>query len=144
MINCILGHVTASPAFDEGRLFEEFKATLVANKLLDRSEIRLFESLKTIIGLYAISQMHLCNIDLGDGTHAELSAGATLSGGTIKVNATAELLDAKRIFVATTFFESAIDVKTYCEPELHPSSDQQPIWPYPIELTNNGKLGRMA
>jgi len=147
LINCILGHLTVKSPFDDERLIQEFTATLLDNELLNKNEFKRFMTLKVLVGLYAVSQMHQCMIDLGDGTYAELSAGATLSQGKIEVNAASELPDVNPtglVLISATFFATTIDVKAHCETDLHPTSDQDVKWKFPIELTNAGLLARLA
>jgi hypothetical protein len=143
ILGCLLGHVTARPAFTDQHLIEQFTESLAANGLIQKSELKTFKSLREFVGLFAVANMHLCVIDLGDGTAAELAAGATKSQGVIGVTASAEMKGINltgTVRVATTFFKTLISVFDCADPDLHPQSDQEPTWPYHIELTASGKL----
>jgi hypothetical protein len=87
--------------------------------------------------------MHRCVVDLGDGTKAELRAGATHSQREIFVNAAAELFGVK-VLISANFFATNIDVVANAVPDLHPQSDQQTEWPFPIQLGPDGKLRRLS
>jgi hypothetical protein len=145
LIQCLLGHVTARPAFTDERLIDELTAALHANGLLHQTEMKAFRKFKTFVALFAISKMHQCMIDLGDGTQAELLGGATHSN--IEVNAAAELFGVNptgRVLISSTFFHTSVDVMEYAEPELHPPSAQEATWKCAVELTSAGKLKKLA
>jgi hypothetical protein len=147
LINCLLGHIVVRPAFSNQQLTTELSAVLLANDLLRREEQRAFQQLETSIGLFAVSQMHRCVVDLGDGTKAELQAGATHSQRKIFVNAAAEIFGVNptgKVLISANFFTTNIDVAANALPDLHPPSDQQTIWPFPIQLGPDGKLGRLS
>lgn len=147
LIKCFLGQIVVRPAFDDEKLIEEFTTALHANGLLYKNEFKAFLELKTFVGLFAVSKMHQCIIDLGDGTHAQLSAGATLSQRNIEVSAASELFGVDptgRVFIAATFFRTGADVMENTEPELHPTSDQDAEWKFPIEFSPTGKLKKLV
>jgi hypothetical protein len=147
ILSCLLGHLTARPAFTDEQLIEQLTASLHANGLLQKSELKAFKSLREFVGLFAVAIMHLCVIDLSDGTVAELAAGATKSQGVIGVTASAELMDINptgTVRIAATFFTTGMNVFDCTDPELHPESDQTPTWPYHIELAASGKLTKSA
>ena len=147
LINCLLGQIVVRPAFSNQQLTTELSAVLLANDLLREEEQRAFQQLGTLIGLFAVSQMHRCVVDLGDGTKAELRAGATHSQREIFVNAAAELFGVNptgKVLISANFFATNIDVVANAEPDLHPPSDQQTEWPFPIQLGPDGKLRRLS
>jgi len=147
LINCLLDQVVVRSLFSTEQLNTELSATLVANGLLSKEEQRSFKHLEPLVGLFAVSQMHRCTIDLGDGTKAELRAGATRSEGKIFVHAAAELIGINptgQVFLSVNFFSSNIDVFANATPDLHPPSDQKTDWPFPIHLTADGKLTRLS
>jgi hypothetical protein len=147
LINCLLGQIVMRPAFSNQQLTTELFAVLVANGLLRKEEQRAFRQLETVIGLFAVSQMHRCVVDLGDGTKAELRAGATHSQREIFVNAAAELFGVNptgKVFISANFFATNIDVIANAVSDLHPPSDQQPEWSFPIQLGSDGKLRRLS
>jgi hypothetical protein len=147
ILECLLGHITTRPAFTDQQLIEQLSESLRANGLLEKSQLKPFRQLKEFVGLFAVANMHLCVIDLGDGTVAELEAGATKSQGVIGVAAAAELKDINptgKVRIAATFFETSIDVFKFADPDLHPASDQNPNWPFHIELAASGKLKKLA
>jgi hypothetical protein len=125
IIDCLLGHVTARSAFNDLRLIEELSESLRANGLLQKSELKGFKSLRKLVGVFAVANMHLCVIDLGDGMTAETEAGATKTEG-------------------LAFFDTSISVIEYADPDLHPESDQTPNWPFHIELAASGKLKKLV
>jgi hypothetical protein len=146
-LDCVLGHITARAAFTDVQLIEQLSACLYAPSLLLKNEIKTFNSLREFVGVFAVANMHLCVIDLGDGTLAELEAGATLSQGVIGVTGSAPLLglpENKNVRVATTFFETNISVFDHATSDLHPTSDQNCSWRDPIELGPSGKLSKLA
>jgi hypothetical protein len=147
LINCLLGQIVVRPAFSNHQLTTELSAVLLANDLLREEEQRAFQQLATLIGLFAVSQMHRCVVDLGDGTKAELRAGATHSQREIFVNAAAELFGVNptgKVLISPNFFATNIDVVANAVPDLHPQSDQQTEWPFPIQLGPDGKLRRLS
>lgn len=145
LLKCVLGHITARAAFTDLQLIEQLSACLHANSLLMKNEMRAFNSLREFVGLFAIANMHLCVIDLGDGTYAELEAGSTLSQGMIGVSGSAHLPGFhKNVRFASIFFQTSISVFDYSTPDLHPTSDQDGKWGYPIELAPSGKLSRLS
>jgi hypothetical protein len=146
LLGCVLGHITAQPAFTDQQLIEQLSACLFSHGLLRGRERQTFRLLKEFVGIFAVASMHLCVIDLGDGFTAELGAGATKSQGAIGVAASSELSGlnpAGAIRIAATFFQTSISVFDCCDQELHPESDQTPVWPFHIELANTGKLTRL-
>lgn len=147
IIDCLLGHVTARSAFNDLRLIEELSESLRANGLLQKSELKGFKSLRKLVGVFAVANMHLCVIDLGDGMTAEIEAGATKTEGLIRVTAAAAVKDINptgTVRIAAAFFDTSISVIEYADPDLHPESDQTPNWPFHIELAASGKLKKLV
>src|SRR5260370_520499 len=113
-------------------LFDEFCETLEKNKLLLPDERSSFSAVKPGISLFAITAMHQCKIDLGDGTYATLQAAC--NDGVIKVQVTGEV---KNIFVRRNLFATTLPCADRCTPELL----ELESWDFPLELTAECKLG---
>ncbi len=126
MLTCLLGHLTARPAFTDQQLIEQLSGSLASNDLLLKSELRAFKSLREFVGLFAVANMHLCVIDLGDGTAAELAAGAINSQEAIGVTASAELKRAIPVAARDAGFENddafvrrrALEFVESCAPDV--------------------------
>jgi hypothetical protein len=138
-----LTRLVVKPAFDDNRLFREFSGALLKNDLLAESEMAQFSRFKPAVSLFAMSVMHQCRIDLGDGTTALLQA---CSDDTLNVVATAEAESPrKKLNAAATMFTTALRGAEYCDPELlKETSPSRPCWHHPIELTTGKKLAKIG
>lgn len=140
LINCVSSIIAVTPAFEEIRLIEDFIATLKSNGLITKEEIRENRSaLSALIPLYAISAMHNCVIQIGDGTTTQLRGAATGDG--IDIDATVPALFANKpgVGVSCTMFSSALDPNLHCSPELLSGA-----WDFEIELRPDKRLSRLS
>jgi hypothetical protein len=134
LVNCLLRHFFTRPAFNGDELFDDFFESLVSNSLLRRSERRRFSKLNGVISLYAITYMHECVIDLGDGTKATLSASPNCGDGMLGVFAKAEVTaQGKNISIAAPIFTTTLIAAEFCEPSL--LHNAMPVWTCHLELT---------
>ncbi|TIU47181.1 MAG: hypothetical protein E5W19_23255 [Mesorhizobium sp.] len=142
LLNCLTSTMRAMPAFNEDGLFDEFAASLAANKLISPRDIRLLASLKGTIALFALTHMHQSIIDLGDGTEARLNASALGDAqGHIVVFASAELnADNKNLTVAHPIFVTSQTLAN-CDPAIQGESHP---WPFPLELDAAKRLSRLG
>ncbi|MEC5324953.1 hypothetical protein [Aurantimonas sp. A3-2-R12] len=140
LVNCVSSLMVVKPAFEEGRLVDDFVATLKSNGLISKEEIRNHKTaLAALIPLYAISAMHNCVVQLGDGTTTQLKGAAT--GGEISVSASipVKLADGRAINAACAIFSSSLDPTLHCAPELLSGK-----WDFEIELRPDRRLARLV
>jgi len=140
LIRCLITRIISKSAFDDDRLFEEFSATLIANGLLQTRERKAFETLKTAITLFTIAKMHLCMVDLGDGTNAILEATSNTGSGTMGVSARAGI---GTFNVAGFVFNTNLVAPDHCEPTLMAELKGN-IWSCDLELTQAKKLAKLG
>jgi hypothetical protein len=141
LVRCLITRIISKPAFDGHRLFNEFRDALIANQLLRKSEQKAFAAFKATISLFAISQMHLCDVDLGDGTKATLNAMADGGSGGMSVSAKAAVDFA---FVAGSIFTSDLRAPDHCEASLVIELKPGPAWSCDIELNQAQKLTKLV
>jgi hypothetical protein len=123
LVTCLSQFIVAKPAFDGDRLFEDFAATLRSHGLLQHSELQQFRSLKAGIVLYAVTVMHQCKVQLGDGTMASLKAhGGVAPNSRIGVLATVSVplpgKSGRLVQIASDMFTTDLDTQANCEEEL--------------------------
>lgn len=135
--NCLIGYNRGPRlAFSEERLFKEFQDALLVDRLLEEHETTQFSNLRRAVSLSAITAMHLTEIDLGDGTKAQLSAAANCGSGTLGMNAiaTVHYPPVGDVGLGGGFYITSMPADECCEPTLleEPSF---PYWECPIEIT---------
>jgi hypothetical protein len=142
IIHCCIGRITTGPAFNEDRLFNEFVHILGKNNLLHSDERAAFQAVRASLILFAVSSMHLCRIDLGDGTEANLSASPDAEAGKMGISASATVHDAmgRPIIIQTPIFLTTLDGAIHCEQSLAATNQ----WNFAVELSPCGKLVKLA
>lgn len=142
LIQCLAGVITSKSAFDGDRLFQEFSEALIGNNLLAKNELKAFAKISPALSLYAVSVMHKCVIDLGDGSTATLGAMANTGHGKVGVfaHSAVKAEDGKDRIIAGSIFETGLNAQDCCEPELLGISGD---WPFHIELTQKQQLTRL-
>jgi hypothetical protein len=145
LIKYLWSYLAVSPAFNGERLFDDFSATLKSHGLIQKSELRAFETLKAAIALYAITVMHNCTIQIRAGVSSQLTAGANQL---IEVSAAVPVPMAGispqgggQINLASSIYETAFDCENYCEAAL--LAMPRP-WTCDLEVTPNMRLGVLA
>jgi hypothetical protein len=139
LVECVSSTMVARPAFQADRLFDDFSATLKSNGLITREQIRAHsEDLRTIIQLYAVTAMHNCVIQIGDGTTTQLKARPEPEIQKIMVNAfVADALPHKPgVFIATSIFTAEASPSIHCHPDLLATKE----WNFEIELAPDRRL----
>jgi hypothetical protein len=69
LVNCVSASLVIKPAFDDERLYKDFVAALKTNGLITNAELSAIkDSLRTLVQLFAVSAMHNCVVQIGDGT----------------------------------------------------------------------------
>src|SRR5262249_3310436 len=133
----------------------EFHGALIDAGLLKHKELPMLRPLLRAVVLYAISVIHQCIIDLGDGTKAEMHATWDTGLGHMGVWANASLdPSAQKIQIAPSIsdlgtsvagplVETNIVAAECCEPELLGRS-KIGWWDFPIGLKPNQRLGRLG
>lgn len=134
LIKILCGNITARPALDHQRLFVDFTATLRSNALLKKDEVTVFNALRPAIALFAVSEMHDCVIQLGNGNVSRLRAGVGASAH-ICVDAPLE-----EPAWSSAIFSTDLKAAEYCTPEL---LDVPPPWSFPLELVAPGLLAQL-
>ena len=131
------------PAFEADSLCEDFFATLKSNSLIMKDELAQHkESLGALVTLYAISVMHNCIVQVGDGTTTQLLARADQKANTISI--LAGVPDGRatppNLTLASPMFYMNADPAAHCHSELL----NNPEWDFEIELNENRQLARLG
>jgi hypothetical protein len=139
IINGLSKMLIARPAFDNDRLFSDFAATLRSHGLLGHSELKAFNDLKPVIGLFSIAIMHNSTIRLNDGTTIRLKVNDAVGAQKLTVCAPVQVsvMRGSPIFVATAMFATEIDAQQGCTAELLAIPDP---WDFDIELLTHERL----
>jgi len=143
IINCFTSHLVAAPAFTGARLFDEFAATLKSNGLINKDELRHFDTSKPSILLYAAIQMHNCEIIINDTQSIALSLTAHQDGNIqvdCAVPVSIDLWNAPAINLASAMFDTELKSSEYCEPPLLLTPAP---WNFGLELSSVGLLRRL-
>ena len=146
IVNCLTKYVRGTqPAFSEERLFTELQDALLADGLPKVDEVPQFSNLRKAASLSAITAMHLTEIDLGDGTKANLSAMADCGGGTLgmMVKATVHNPPVGDVFLGGNIYATSMPADECCDPALL-TEPSFPNWDCPIEITIEQKLARIG
>ena len=117
----------------------------MADCLLQRNEASDLSNSRKAISLSVVAAMHLTEIDLGDGTKAELSAMADCGDGTIGVMTKASVHYPPKgdIFLASAVYVTHLTADAYCEPKLL-QDPSFPNWTCPIEVTRDVTLAPLC
>jgi hypothetical protein len=137
LINCLIRRTSGKAMFTDDMLFEEFSASLAMNGLLKPKERRQLRLRKNAITLYAVSHMHQCVVDLGDGTKAKLFARSNIGGDCFGIVASAPV---RSFTVVGAMFQTGMNLDEACEPDLLTAVDQ---WEFGFELTPKGTLTQL-
>lgn len=101
--------------------------------------------MKGVTALFAVTNMHQCFVRLGDGVTGYLEASPFGGGDNkIAVVATVPAMDSKGARIAHAVFLTERTLKSDCVPDLAHVHPQDPIWEYPLELGEDGKLRRLG
>lgn len=138
LIDCVSSFIRLEPAFPADRLCKEFLSTLTSNGLIDKKQIGDRNRLDTLIQLYAVSAMHHCVVDVGDGSTTQLNARFNSEINRIEVlapipDAVPGVPDAD---IASSMFTANVNPKLHCHEDLLAN----PNWDFEIELTPDGRL----
>jgi hypothetical protein len=137
IVQCAASYLVAKPAFEEEKLYVEFIDTLKSNGLISKEQIRTNgEDLRRLVGLFAISVMHNCLVQVGDGTTVQLKGLAISEGNRIGIYA--EIPTSYGVAWNTEMFHMDTDVNTACESELIDAT-----WDFEIELNPGQRLARL-
>jgi hypothetical protein len=158
LLQCLTSHLSGGPAFDNEQLFSDLVTILVREGDLLQSETKQFGALKPGIGLFAVSIMHGCTIDVGDGSKILLNASHHPADGLGVLAAVPVLimrpdtplpagsfasipgLPERAIMLSTAIFTTNLVANEYCTPKLLAT-------PMPwgldmtLEVTNDMRLG---
>jgi hypothetical protein len=140
LLKCAAKWITPRPAFSADSLVDEFLSVLKNHKLITLEEIdcnKLF--LSECIALFAISKMHNCKIDLGDGTFSVLKAWANVQQSRMKISLGVPCTSPNRpdLTIATNMFVANIDPLKCCDPTL---TAEEKTWDFDIELNSQCKI----
>lgn len=161
LLRCLCDHLVAKPAFNNETLFKDLLYILINEGDLNQFELADIQYLKPAIGLFAISYMHNCVIDIGDGSKLTLTAtDNAASVGDLGVLAAAPVLllrpvaqlppgsfvsiqgrPEQAIMLAAAMFTTELDAATYCTPDLFAAPRP---WAMPLEITNDMRLGVLS
>jgi hypothetical protein len=145
VLQCVISHLIARPAFTDESLFRDFVFVLGKNNLISAAERSLLDHVKCPLSLYAIAAMHHTKLVLEDGSNADLFAGARGgSGGDMLQVVAVAACQVKRIggsvLVSAPIFSTSLKASDYCAPEMLSLPDAGNLWHGPIEMTSDLKL----
>ena len=116
-----LSHMKGGSLFTEDDLLEDFCRALVAKNVLSPREKVELRKIRAALAIVAMTIMHKCKIDLGDGTFAEIAIEQDKKGD-LGCSAIAELGKKQGAALIAHFwvFESNLSVSRYCAPGIAP------------------------
>jgi hypothetical protein len=131
------------PAFTSDRLFTDLKATLRSSGVLEPKESNAFDQQKRLTELFAVTLMHGCAVDLGDGLNTTLMASDPINGGPISVDAGIPVPNPGGVplAIATAMYKTELSPQGNMEEDL--INAPQP-WAFELELRPNGLLCRLG
>lgn len=131
------------PAFTSDRLLSDLKSTLKSNGVLLTSEFAQFDAQRRLIDLFAVSIMHGCNVELGDGFSTPLLASDPINGGEICVVGSVPVPNpgGPATLFATAIYETTLSPQGNMEESL--LNTPRP-WDFELELGANGLLARLG
>jgi hypothetical protein len=140
LLKTLTSRIIAKPAFTGERLVTDFWATLRGNSLLSKEEQRSATLTNPAIQLFAVSIMHNCMIQIGEGSMVRLEAASIDGNIEVACSIISDTEDPKQIGFASALFVTSLDPLTYCQPQLL----SVPRWQMEIELKPDGRLGILA
>jgi hypothetical protein len=135
LIQCVSTLLVSAPAFEPSRLFEEFSATLKSNGLITKEDLRdNRDALDSLIQLYAVSVMHNCFVQVGDGTVGQLKARSEIFNKQIEVSAAAGVYapPGAKLMMSSSMFTAKLDPAVHCHPDLLTGNN----WDFEVELVS--------
>ncbi len=139
LVQCLSSNIVVKPAFEDDRLFDDFAATLKSNGLISKEELHTNkDDLKTLVQLYAVSAMHNCLVQIGDGTTTQLKARPEPKAKQIMVNSTIRIAvpNAPTVSIACSMFTANLDPNVHCHPNLIATQD----WDFEIEVAPDKRI----
>lgn len=121
LVECVSSYLVVRPAFEAEHLVRDFLATLKSNGLITKDELRTRSAaVSSLILLYAVSAMHNCVIQIGDGSTCRLEGSADILNNKIEVQATvpAAVPGRPTVGIACSMFSIDLDPMTHCHPDL--------------------------
>lgn len=130
----------ARPAFDDRMLFDHFCASLRMNNLLEDSETEKLRSYFSVIGLFAVSVMHNCELQPPcQQQSSQLHAGVMQDTVVVLSPVCTTRPDTgETVNMAQAIFTTELPAAEHCESEL---LDRLDAWEHALEVTANRKLG---
>lgn len=137
VLQCCGRHVTAHAAFTGNDLFNDLRAALEKNKLLQANERAQFNHLKTAVMLHAVAAIHGTKILLEDQSTADLFG--IIHDGFVEINARAGVTSAQGTIISFVgrMFDTGLTAAQHCDPRL---IQEHTPWSGPIELTADRRL----
>ncbi len=143
LFECLCSVIVVQPAFDGAKLFSEFRDTLKSHALLTKNELVLFEALRPVISLFAVSVMHQCVVTIEGAASVTLKATGGTRDHRIGVTAavpTYHIGEQNEISFAFEIFTTDLDTQTYCHEGLRATNE----WNFSIEVTEDAQLAAIA
>jgi hypothetical protein len=132
LIQCLISNLVVRPAFDAERLVNEFFSTLKSNNLISKAEIRDHgDSISRLVQLYAVSAMHNCVVQIGDGSTTILKAAAEANQIVIRASVPSPAPGRPNVNLACDMFIAHLDPATHCDAEMLAAED----WDFEIEIS---------
>ena len=142
VVTFLQNRLTVRTVFDQADLFSSLCEVLLKEHLLDQEDVPRLEGQMGFVAMYAVSVMHLCEIDLGDAGTATLHA-AVGSRGNIVVAAHMPNVISK-IDIGVPLFETDCSPTEWCHPDCEADFSKIFHWDEPIELDELGRLREMT
>jgi hypothetical protein len=153
LIDYLVSFCRVRPAFTAKRLYKEFSDALLINDLLSQNEMKSLAWTEPIVALFAIEHLHGSSVLLEDESVVSLRATAysepyngdrTLGVGAYMIIPRKNKSGPpRRVLHGSSIFATELYADEWCDETL----SQRPFelwWPYPIELTNDGKLSKIG
>lgn len=126
-----------NPALRAQEVFDDFKYVMIKNDLMTKADSRKLDATRSIVILHAITTMHGCEFDLGDGMCGVLQAGYDNRYGCLEVTTALHLAGyTKPVSMKLGMFWTDMEAKSHVSETL---LDLPGPWEFPIEI-QSGKL----
>ncbi len=118
-------------AFSDKALWSDFVDLLMNEGSLLEGQKPGFESVSTLVSLYALNIMHGARLKMADGTMAQLRLTASKEGGFLRIKAKIPIRDTpKPVTLSVPMFETSMTARDHCDSKLLTTIDE----PIPAEI----------
>lgn len=132
------------PVLTQESLIASLSAVLTKEHLIEPGDRPRLEAQSDYITVYAISIMHLCEVDLGGGDTGILEAGVTPEGLLILGARMDKVLASQpSLGMGTPLFTTSCRAEDWCERSPDAPWGSTFTWSSPLELSPEGRLAEM-